>query len=60
MAQSSVFIACAMMLAVFDITKAAENGKVVEPKVEFTGGTIRWVPSSPASGVVIFTSDSLL
>ena len=41
LADASVFIACAMILAVFDITKSVENGEVVEPKVEYTDGTIR-------------------
>lgn len=30
-----------MSLAVFDISKVVENGKVIEPKVEYTSGTIR-------------------
>lgn len=30
-----------MTLAVFDITKAVENGDIVEPEVEYTSGTIR-------------------
>lgn len=41
LADASVFIACAMALATFDIAKAVENGKVIEPKVEYTSGTIR-------------------
>ncbi|EIM85529.1 cytochrome P450 [Stereum hirsutum FP-91666 SS1] len=40
LADASVFISCAMTLAVFDITKAVENGDVVEPEVEYTSGTI--------------------
>ena len=41
MADASVFILCAMTLATFDIAKAVENGRVVEPKAEFNSGTIR-------------------
>ncbi|KIP11874.1 hypothetical protein PHLGIDRAFT_62999, partial [Phlebiopsis gigantea 11061_1 CR5-6] len=37
---SSVFVACAMMLAVFDITTTIEDGVPVEPIVEHTDGTI--------------------
>lgn len=47
LADDSIFIACAMALAVFDITKVLENGKPVEPRVEYTGGTIRFVDYVP-------------
>ncbi|KII91146.1 hypothetical protein PLICRDRAFT_51332 [Plicaturopsis crispa FD-325 SS-3] len=40
LAEDSLFIACAMSLAVFDITKAVENGIVVEPIVDMTQGNI--------------------
>lgn len=33
-----------MALAVFDVSKAiGEDGKIIEPAVEFTSGTIRYV-----------------
>lgn len=41
LADASIFIACSMALAVFDIIQVTENGKVLEPKVEYTSGTIR-------------------
>ena len=41
LADASVFISCVMTLATFDITKASENGQLVEPKAEYTTGTIR-------------------
>ena len=41
MVEATVFIPCAMILATFNIAKTVENGRVVEPKVEFTTGTIR-------------------
>jgi len=40
LADASVFISCAMALAVFDITKWAENGVVIEPVNDNTTGTI--------------------
>jgi cytochrome P450 len=40
LADSSLFISCAMALAVFDITKYSKDGIVVEPVVEQTTGTI--------------------
>lgn len=42
LADASVFMSCAMALAMFDITKVVENGNVVEPAVEYTSGTIRY------------------
>lgn len=46
LADASVFISCAMSLAVFDITKPVENGQVIEPVHGVTSGTIRfeWAP----------------
>lgn len=41
LADASMFIACAMALAVFNIRKVVKDGHVVEPKVEYTTGTIR-------------------
>ncbi|KAF9461394.1 cytochrome P450 [Collybia nuda] len=40
LADASVFISCAMSLAVFDISKYIENGVVIEPVHENTTGTI--------------------
>jgi cytochrome P450 len=41
LADASVFISSAMSLAVFDITKSVDSsGRVIEPKVESTDGTI--------------------
>lgn len=41
LADASVFISCAMSLAVFDIAKAVENGVEITPVVDNTPGTIR-------------------
>jgi len=40
LADASAFIACAMSLAVFEISKSVENGIVIEPVLESTTGTI--------------------
>jgi len=40
LADASVFISCAMSLAVFDISKAVENGVEITPVVDSTPGTI--------------------
>ncbi|KAG6860518.1 hypothetical protein C0995_010298 [Termitomyces sp. Mi166 len=40
LADASVFISCAMTLAVFDISKRVENGIVIEPVHGNTNGTI--------------------
>ncbi|KAF8076044.1 cytochrome P450 [Lyophyllum atratum] len=40
LADASVFISCAMSLAVFDLAKCVENGVIVEPVHENTTGTI--------------------
>ena len=41
-AQTSIWIACAMSLAVFDIEKYVdESGNVVEPEIRYTNGGIR-------------------
>jgi len=42
LADASVFISCAMSLAVFDISKCVENGVVNVPVHENTTGTIRY------------------
>lgn len=42
LAQTSIWLACAMALSVFDIGKYVDGfGNVVEPKVHYTDGTIR-------------------
>jgi cytochrome P450 len=41
LADASLWISCAMSLAVFDITKAVENGVEITPMVDSTPGTIR-------------------
>ncbi|EEB89991.1 hypothetical protein MPER_11860 [Moniliophthora perniciosa FA553] len=40
LADASVFVSCAMSLAVFDITKCVENGVAIEPVNDRTTGTI--------------------
>ncbi|KAF5368055.1 hypothetical protein D9758_004476 [Tetrapyrgos nigripes] len=40
LADASVFISCAMALAVFNISKYSENGKVFEPDTKQNDGTI--------------------
>ncbi|KAK0234231.1 cytochrome P450 [Armillaria fumosa] len=40
LADASIFLSCAMVLAVFDISKYSENGVVFEPDTEHTAGTI--------------------
>ena len=42
LADVSVFMSCVMALAVFEIIKAVEDGKVIEPEVKYTSGTIRF------------------
>ncbi|KAI0637905.1 cytochrome P450 [Trametes polyzona] len=39
-AEASIFAACAMALAVYNISKVVENGEVVEPSMEGTGSII--------------------
>lgn len=41
LADASLWISSAMCLAVFDITKAVENGVEITPVVDATAGTIR-------------------
>lgn len=41
LADTTVFFTCAMVLATFDISKAVENGVVIEPSGEYTAGTVR-------------------
>ncbi|KAF9483933.1 cytochrome P450 [Pholiota conissans] len=40
LADASLFITCAMTLAVFDVSKHTENGVIIEPNHENTTGTI--------------------
>ncbi|KIK64105.1 hypothetical protein GYMLUDRAFT_40354 [Collybiopsis luxurians FD-317 M1] len=40
LADASVFISCAMALAVFNISKYSEDGKIIEPDTDQTTGTI--------------------
>ncbi|KXN92569.1 O-methylsterigmatocystin oxidoreductase [Leucoagaricus sp. SymC.cos] len=40
MAEASIFISCVMTLAVFDISKYVEEGRIIEPVVDQTTGTI--------------------
>ncbi|GBE79386.1 hypothetical protein SCP_0205840 [Sparassis crispa] len=40
LAEASVFIHCAMSLAVFNISKPVLDGAVLEPNIEFTSGMI--------------------
>ena len=42
MAQTSLWIACAMSLAVFDIEKYVDgSGNVVEPEIRYSTGAVR-------------------
>ena len=41
LADASLFIACAMTLSVFNISKVIEDGREIEPEVKYTSGTIR-------------------
>jgi cytochrome P450 len=41
LADASIFVSCAMSLAVFDVSKAIENGVEITPVVDSTPGTIR-------------------
>ena len=54
-ADASVWITCAMTLAAFDISKAVENGKIIEPTVEYTSGVIRYAFSFPCMDDSSFT-----
>ncbi|OSX59347.1 hypothetical protein POSPLADRAFT_1150256 [Postia placenta MAD-698-R-SB12] len=40
LADASLFISCAVSLAVFDISKVVRDGKVIEPVIDYTSGTI--------------------
>ncbi|TFY82533.1 hypothetical protein EWM64_g1478 [Hericium alpestre] len=40
LAESSLFLVCAMSLSVFNISKAVENGVTITPAVDYTDGTI--------------------
>ncbi|KAF9076562.1 cytochrome P450 [Rhodocollybia butyracea] len=68
LADASVFISCAMSLAVFDISKCVENGVTVEPVNDRTSGTISHPkpfkcsikPRSPKAITLIQSSDEHL
>ncbi|TFK56140.1 cytochrome P450 [Heliocybe sulcata] len=50
LADASIFISCAMSLAVFDIAKAVDAcGAVLEPTVDYTSGTISHPKPFPCS-----------
>ncbi|KAK0501168.1 cytochrome P450 [Armillaria luteobubalina] len=42
LADASIFMSCAMVLSVFDISKYSENGIALEPDTDHTAGTIRY------------------
>ncbi|KAF5393735.1 hypothetical protein D9757_000328 [Collybiopsis confluens] len=68
LADSSVYIACAMALSVFDIDKCVEDGVVIEPVNDRTSGTISHPkpfkcsikPRSPKAVTLIMSSDEHL
>lgn len=41
LADSSLWMASAMILATFNISKVVENGVTIEPSVKYTSGTVR-------------------
>ena len=43
LANASVYLSCVMTLAVFNVTKCVEDGKIIEPVDESTDGTISYV-----------------
>ncbi|PCH44802.1 cytochrome P450 [Wolfiporia cocos MD-104 SS10] len=40
LAEATIFLVCAMSLAVFDIAKPVEDGSIVDPDIEYTSGTL--------------------
>ena len=46
LADSSVWLSCVMSLAAFNISKAVEDGRVIEPVVNYSDGLIRCAFSS--------------
>jgi hypothetical protein len=40
-ADASIFMACAMTLAAFTISKTVRNGEIIEPVEDYQSGTIR-------------------
>ncbi|KAJ3563160.1 hypothetical protein NP233_g9121 [Leucocoprinus birnbaumii] len=53
LADASIFISCAMTLAVFDISKFIdESGQVIEPIMDQTTGTVRYDSSATAFNTV--------
>ncbi|PSS35616.1 hypothetical protein PHLCEN_2v1439 [Hermanssonia centrifuga] len=55
LADASVWISCAMSLAVFNVTKAIENGREIEPVVEYTSGTIRYGLCIEITRIILLT-----
>ena len=43
LADASIWLSIAMTLAVFKVSRAVVDGKVIEPAIEFTAGTVRYV-----------------
>ena len=43
LADATLFASIAMTLAAFNISKAVNNGVIIEPDLEYTSGTIRLV-----------------
>lgn len=43
LANASVYLSCVMTLAVYNVTKCVEDGKIIEPVDESTDGTISYV-----------------
>ena len=51
LAQSSLWLACAMSLTAFNIEKYVDEfGNVIEPEIHYTDGTVRYVP-----GLAVFS-----
>lgn len=55
MADESIFISCAMTLAVFNVSKCEEDGQVIEPIVDQTTGTIRYDSQHTGSSSITVT-----
>ncbi|EMD40455.1 hypothetical protein CERSUDRAFT_80124 [Gelatoporia subvermispora B] len=49
LADTSVFLSCAMSLAAFNISKVVEDGKAIEPVIEYSSGTISHPAPFPCS-----------
>ncbi|KAK0436559.1 cytochrome P450 [Armillaria borealis] len=55
LADTSIFISCAMALSIFDISKYSEDGVASEPDTEHTAGTIRQEISLLCLGMTFLT-----